>query len=377
MNDEQLSVLMIPDYAEKNPYQAALVEALSEQGVSVDCRSSEGIAPILARYRELGRPDVVHLHWINVFYSTDRSVIVALLGIRLLLELLVLKLLGTPVVWTVHNRLEHEPSFPAIQRRIRRGVAQLSDRIIVHCPAARDIVRDEYGLSAETVRKVRVVSHGNYLGRYRNETGRGEAREELGISTDGTVFLYFGLIRRYKNVPGLLSAFADLADQDARLLVVGNPWSENLERGVETLAREDDRVHTELSFVPDESIQLYMNAADAVVLPFESVLTSGSAVLGMSFGRALVVPDTGCVGQLVDDAGAITYDPSDEEALRSALTQALERHEQLPGMGEHNLAAVEEYDWDRIADRTRRIYLSKCNGHSTGQFRAASRDAGG
>lgn len=53
-----------------------------------------------------------------------------------------------------------------------------------------------------------------------------------------------------------------------------------------------------------------MNAADAVVLPFENVLSSGLALLAMTFGRGLVAPEIGCVEALLNPGGGIGYDPS-------------------------------------------------------------------
>ena len=43
-------------------------------------------------------------------------------------------------------------------------------------------------------------------------------------------------------------------------------------------------------FVPDGEVQHYLLAADAVVLPFKEILTSGSAMLALSFGRPVVAP---------------------------------------------------------------------------------------
>lgn len=363
-NPDRLSVLMAPDYRGSNPYQTQLVSGLAEHDVSVNGVEVSGLAPILAGCRRYGVPDILHLHWIHTFIDTDRTALRALLGIRLLVEIAIVRLLGAEVVWTVHNVTEHENRSPRTERVLRHVVARTTKRIIVHCDAAIPIIRDAYRLPPETIEKIRVVPHGNYVGCYPNQLSKAEARAELDIPSDAVVFLYFGIIRRYKNVPRLIETFRSLEIDDGRLLVVGNPWSDELEADVVAARGTDRRIRTVLEYVPDEQVQLYMNAADAVVLPFESVLTSGSALLGMSFGRALVVPDIGCVGSLVSDRGAIAYDPSDSNAVESALREAFRRRDELPSMGRHNRAVAERYDWSSIAARTRDVYEGDTGGTS-------------
>lgn len=352
---------MIPDYSGSNPYQTALIDGLRDHAVTVDSAPVEGLFPILGGWYRHGRPDVLHLHWVHTFLDTEHTPAVPLLGVRLLFELLILKLFGTTVVWTVHNTIAHEARLSAVRRLIRHVVARLADRIIVHCVAAKAVIRDSYGLPSGTLQTVRVVPHGHYLESYPNEIDPEDARERLGISNEVTVLSFFGLIRPYKNVTGLLSTFLSIEDPDIRLLVAGRPWNDTLREEIETIARTDDRILTELAYIPDEEVQTYLNASDAIVLPFESVLTSGSAILGMSFGRALVVADTGCVGELVDRSGAITFAPDEESGLRSALERTVHRRDDLTSMGRHNRAAIEQYDWGSIADRTRQIYLSAIN----------------
>lgn len=353
---EPMSVLMAPDYRDSNPYQTQLISALDTHNVSVNGVTVSGIAPILTGCRRHGVPDVVHLHWIHTFIDTDRTVLRAALGVRLLFELVVVRLFGADIVWTVHNVTEHEKRSPQLERTLRHAVARTASRIIVHCEAAKPIIKDAYRLPTDTIKKARVIPHGNYVDCYPNQTTKAEARAELDIPSDVVVFLYFGIIREYKNVPTLIETFRSLPDEDVRLLVVGNPWDSGLKADVTTACGDDHRIQTVLEYVPDDRIQVYMNAADAVVLPFQTVLTSGSALLGMSFGRALVVPNVGCVGSLVNDTGAIAYDPTEANALESALQAALEHREELPAMGRHNRAAVEEYDWVSIASKTRSVY---------------------
>ena len=97
-----------------------------------------------------------------------------------------------------------------------------------------------------------------------------------------------------------------------------------------------------------------MNAVDVVVLPYTEITTSGSAVLVMSFGRAMIVPRLGCLPELLDGEGAVMYSPGSDDELREALAAA--GHRDLRAMGRHNSRRIRRHDWESIAERTGRVY---------------------
>lgn len=345
---------MYPDYTGSNSYQRKLSEGLASCGYEVEMVRSDRLLPLLGAIRNRGRPAVFHVHWLHRHFVTGSRVLTALLAIRLLFELLVLRALSVSVVWTVHNLSDHENRSPRTERVTRHLAARLCDRLIVHCEAAKASVVDAYDLPGGVAERVAVVPHGHYIDSYCNEISRTDARSRLGYDDGQVLYVYFGLIRPYKNVPELLRTFPRLESEDARLLVVGNPWNDEIDRRIRRLADRDERIDTVLEFVPDEDIQLYMNAADATVFPFQEVLTSGTTLLAMSFGRPVIAPHAGCVGELVGDGGGITYDPGDDDGLYRALEAALDAD--LAVMGRRNRDTVAAFDWASIGRRTARVY---------------------
>lgn len=345
---------MYPDYSESNAYQRHLRDAIGERGYDVRMIGTDAPLPLLDAVRRNGRPDVFHINWLHRHFVTDSKLLTSVLALRLLFELVVLRAAGVELVWTVHNLVEHSRRTPRLELAVRRIAARLCDRILVHCESARELVVETYRLPESTQRRIEVIPHGHYIDSYPNRIDRSTARNSLGFDDGQTVYLYFGLIRSYKNVPNLVRTFTELDDPDARLLVVGNPMSERLETEVRALCAKDDRISCVLEFVPDEDIQHFMNAADAVVLPFEEVLTSGTAILAMSFGRALIAPRAGCVAELLDGDDMLGYPPDDPDGLYRSLVAALDAD--LESLGEHNRERACTLDWDGIADRTVRAY---------------------
>lgn len=200
-----------------------------------------------------------------------------------------------------------------------------------------------------------VVPHGHYLDRYDTAGDKRDARADLDLPLDATVLLYFGMIRPYKNVPTLVETFSQVASADDYLLVAGNPHGDDMRDAVTRAAEDDERVRTRLEYIPAEDVSTYILAADAVVLPFRDTLTSGSAVLAMSFGRAFVSPRLGCLPELVgEDGGAVLYDPDDPEGLATAL-RSLDAMD-LDEMGARNRERIAAYDWADIAEQTTALY---------------------
>lgn len=355
----RMNVLFLP-YYDDNPYQDELSRGLEQQGVHVVTGDYTEPLPVLQAVAEHGLPDVIHLHWAHSLLVTKDRTTSLLLALRLFLELAVARAMGVRIVWTVHNRLQHDRRFPRLEARLRGYLARVCDDIIVHGYAARQAVMDTYGLAPNHAESIHVVPHGSYVDCYENTSTRQSAREELGVDPDATVFLFFGNIRPYKNVPALVRAFRELEDDDARLLVVGRPPDEDEARRelVEACDR-DDRVSTEFGFIPEAEIQLYMNAADAVVLPFEKVLTSGSVVLAMSFGRPVVAPRLGCIPELVGDTDDFLYDPAADDGLVRALRRATEAD--LDTLGDAAFRRARRFDWVDIAGRTAEIYRGEAS----------------
>jgi len=349
------SVIVTPDYTQTNPYQQLLSAALRDRGVDVTPADRHG--PFLPwEFLTPGQPDVVHFHWLHPYLLGRNAVFTFLKGFVFLVQVLLLQLLGVRVVWTAHNLTEHNPRNPRIERALKHLTVRMIDVVIVHCESVEDRLLETYWLPERYRHRLSIVPHGHYRDTYENDVSRERAREELGLDDEFT-FLFFGRVCEYKNVTGLIEAFAGIDAPNARLIVAGNPRDEDIRNRVERAAACDDRVRTSLEFIPEARVQYYMNAADVVTLPFEEIVTSGSAILAMSFANPVVVPDVGCITSVVPEDGGFTYPDDGSEALAAALERTMDAD--LDAVGNANLAAVDQFDWARIADETADLYAAR------------------
>ena len=268
---------------------------------------------------------------------------------------------GTAIAWTAHDLFRHDLETDGRELGFMRGLGALSDVVIVHCEAARDAMAETLALDAAGRARLRVIPHGHYAGVYPDEIGREEARDRLGLPSDARVIAFVGWVRPYKGVTELLEAFAALVEPDARLVIAGRALDDAYAGRVAAQAAADDRVRLDLGFVPDEQLQVYLRAADVVATPFLEIFTSGSVLLAMSFGKAVIAPRRGCVAETVDERGAVLYDADDPDGLQRALRAAMSAD--LEAMGRRNAERLPEFGgaaWPPRRSRpTRRSSLSR------------------
>lgn len=297
------------------------------------------------------RPDLLHMHWPEEFYRWRGEGSTAARAEHFLARLEELKRAGVPMVWTVHNLTPHDIADAEVDARVYRAVIEAADAIHHHCGCSIEALAGRYAVPAGKPQFVQ--AHGHYFS-YPNTIGRDEARRELGIPADARVFLQFGQIRGYKGLNLLLAAF-DRLQLDRKFLLVAGLYTPPTGPGaLRDRLRLAWRKRTARDFllhgrpIDSDRIQVYMNAADCVVLSHTAGLNSGVAVLGMSFGRIVVGPRLGCIGETLGGEHNVSYPAGDVDALCEAMRTAMARPDPAAD-GAANRRACEAWQWTSIA----------------------------
>lgn len=337
-----------------NPYWKQLQSSLEQLGIEFVQAEDKLYLQWRWLFRNRRRVDVIHFHFLEHHYAAGNTHASGLLLMKFVVKLLLAKLLGYRIVWTLHNLYPHEKLYPEyIGQFAHLAMAQLADVIIVHCETAQRALAKKYYRR----RNVCTIFHPSYIGVYPNKGSKNEAKERLNLSEHQRMILFLGTIRAYKGVEQLVKAFQRVNDENLVLVIAGKLWHTMSERNlIQDNLHSDKRIVLVPQFIPDTDLQIYYNAADAVVLPYTNVLSSGSALLAMSFGCPVIAPSVGCLTDLITADTGILYDPSQADGLYRALVQAL--LQDLQAMGQNAYKRAAQFTWEEMARKTLQAYRS-------------------
>ncbi|MFZ9880525.1 MAG: glycosyltransferase [Phycisphaerales bacterium] len=344
----------------QNPYQSRLFHGLGAAGV--DAWGHPASFHPAVRQLTGWRADLVHFHWLHP-RSFGKGSKRALRPFRIecfFAELAVLRARRTALVWTVHNLVHHESTDAAADLRFLVRLAAAVDACLVHSESARTEVLEAIASTgadpSRIASKLHVVPHGNYAGCYSPSRGREEQRARLGVRSHETLFAFVGQVRRYKNVVELVESFRRAASNDARLLIAGKPRDKALDAETRAAIGGDHRVIYAPGFVPDGELAANLEASDVVALPYRECLTSGAAILAMTFGKAIIAPNRGYFSEVLGPLGNPLYDDPDPLGLDGAIRRCTDDRANLEQVGMQNARAAATLDWNLIAIEVRRVY---------------------
>jgi beta-1,4-mannosyltransferase len=344
------ALVSYPPVLAANPYQRLLYEQLTALGIPLAPADRFRLGALL-RMRASVR--YLHFHWPQSYWRHEHGprplrapLSLAKIGV-FALRLAVARALGFRIAWTVHQVSPHEVAGERIDRLGARVLARLSHVLLAHDEATAEEVRQELGRDAE------VVPHGPYVGVYPAGRSRDEVRAELGLDPRTTMFLAFGDLRAYKAVELLLDAFRAAPLDDAVLLVAG---SDRAGHGAPVLAaaESDPRIRPLLGFVPDRRVAELFAAADVAVVARGDGGTSGSLVLALSMGVAVVAARRPAYEALTGggEAGWL-FEPGSARSLGAALVDAEEAGAtERARRGRGGREQVELVHWSDIGART-------------------------
>jgi beta-1,4-mannosyltransferase len=306
-------------FMSSNPYWTVLISALEKSGVvfHYNTPSVFNLKWLLDNRTQI---NVLHLHYCQQFYTVRKGKTRLSSIMRFAFILLLARILGFRTIFTLHNLEPTYPLEPAWADYLGHWVAgNLTNRVIVHCAIARQLLAQRYGRRHD----VFIVDHPNCTDWHPNNVSKESAREALALSDNLFVFTFLGGVRPNKGLETLIKAFLNLKDKKFCLMIAGKTFPpESYVQSLKEMAKMDERIIFHLKHIPDDEIQLYMNAADVVVLPFTRILTSSSANLAMSFHRPVILPRMGCLPELIGSGGGWLFEPNDLDSLTAAMKAA-------------------------------------------------------
>jgi len=299
------------------------------------------------------------LSWIYEGLSPDADLLHAQwwsppLTLTYLFVCLGFKLRKRPIVFTVHNVLQHEKA--SLYDILSRILFSLCDHFIVHSGLnKRQLVR-HFNILPEMVTQ---IPHGPLDFHVRGDTDRDQVRKEMGFEPRDRVILLFGAIRPYKGIDTALKAFSKVLQKipEARLLIAGKLWEdwEPYERLVQDL-EIGDKIKTCLRYIASDEVCNFFEVSDLVILPYHHFDSqSGVGATAISFRKPMIVTMVGGLPELVMDQDCVVP-PMDPDALSLTVVRCLRDPAMLARMATGAEKIDEKIAWPAIARKTWEVY---------------------
>lgn len=340
-----------------NPYCYLLYSEMQSAGCTVE----DFITVVKGRPHRLlwDHFEIFHAHWPeHILYQRNWLICVVKLCIFMII-VLILKWRGTSVIWTVHNIEPHREVENWIKKLFYGYWCRVVNGTIYLSRISSEMAMSKY----PRLQKVPyiIIPHGHYRQIYSNVIAREEARKRLQIEPDRIMLLCFGRIMRYKGITELIEAFGEMYTTYKTVLMIVGPGAEaDYVREVKRLAErkglnkgDDKSIRIIDRYIAEEDVQIFMNAADMIILPYKNILNSGASLLALSFNKPVIVPSLGSMRELQELVGnqwVYCYAPPlNSENLKRGI-------EHLLNCDRPAVAPLEPFGWQRIAQQTLSFY---------------------
>ncbi len=170
--------------------------------------------------------------------------------------------------------------------------------------------------------------------------------------------LFVGRLVYEKGAQVLINAIPRILEKvDAKFVIVGSGYmKDQLSSIVRSMGLEHKVLFT--GFVDEETLLRLQSCADVSVVPSLFEPFGIVALEAMAAKSPVVVSDTGGLSEIVDhDSTGVKVYPNNTESLAWGITKILLDDKFRNTIRQNAYRKIQEkYDWDKIAQRTKRIY---------------------
>lgn len=306
---------------------------------------------------------VIHLHWPEALIKTKEPQREEIdLAQK---QLAYWKQSGAKVVVTRHNILPHK--YLNEGEHLYSITNAAADVVLHFAQYSIDEYRQRYKNDDFLSKQQHVIiPHGNYIDSH--QYTKEQSRKILSINSKAFVITAFGDIRKESEKQLIQQSFTKLKIKNKYLVVPRWGFGAKPPLKRRPLARLNWEAKTryyssELTnrrlgykLVPETDVMHYLNATDVLLIPrTDNILNSGNVYLGFSYGKIVVGPNTGNVGEILTETGNPKFNSSDIDTVIRSLNEAYEKKSKGLEEANYNYAS-NNCSWDKIAQLTMEQY---------------------
>jgi glycosyltransferase involved in cell wall biosynthesis len=277
-------------------------------------------------------------------------------------------LMPRPFVVTVHDlsSLLYE-DLPLSRRRfrnlqVRRGLERAA-RVIAVSNATRRDIEGLFGVHADKIRQIYNALDPKFL-----EDGPDQGSPEMEQTLERyqirrPFLLYVGTIRRQKNIPRLVEAFAVLRAEleghpvygDLRLIILGDEITRHPEVRRTVIQTRVEHAVRFLGFVPFQTMRVFYSSAAAFVFPSLYEGFGLPPLEAMASGTPVITSNSSSLPEVVGDA-AVLVNPENVFEIARGIRDTLLSDPLRQSLIAKGREQTRRFSWDDTARQVQEVY---------------------
>lgn len=228
--------------------------------------------------------DVFHFHWINA-YLNHKPLKAFIATFSFMAYILVLKLKGTKIVWTLHNSIKftHHGKNKRLENILVPFLLNKVDKIIIHSKFQKNHLDKKYH------NKLVWIPHQNYCTILNNSL---KNKEEY--------FLFFGGIDEYKGLETAIKSYKK-SKKKVPFKIIGSVSNSKYKDKLIQLIGNEKKIIFEDRYIEDNELELMVKNAIAVVLPFKQITNSGTLIYTLSCYTTIIMTNSILSDELLNE----------------------------------------------------------------------------
>ena len=292
--------------------------------------------------------DIIHFHWPESLVGWKEPSSKELFYFSTKLKSLKKK---SKLVYTVHNFMPHYSTSEQYKK--------LYELIISESDCLIHLGSYSYNYYNRLTNKIHmIIPHGIYDS-FPNVTNKIDARKYLNLEKEDKVILVFGKLRSKEEVDLILNVFNGLRIINKKLMIIRGDIAVDtgfLYRRLTKLKMFfNKKIIWKNEVINDKDIQFYVKACDILFIPRIRSLNSGNLILGFTFGRVVVGPEVGNIGEILKSTRNPTFNPFNIESAKIAVISGFKLAEMKKG-DENQKYAYSNWNWDLVTKQHLLLY---------------------
>jgi glycosyltransferase involved in cell wall biosynthesis len=269
-----------------------------------------------------------------------------------------------PVIFNFHGPWALESQWEGGSQRstwlkkwLEKRVYARCDRFVVLSTAFGTILHEHYDVSWE---KIHIIPGGVHTTKFQPNLTRTAARSKLNIPSDRKILFTPRRLVHRMGLDKLISAMVQVKQvvPNVYLVIAGKgPLREPLEAQVIELGLQD---HVKfLGFIPDEDLPIGYQAADLTVMPSQGLEGFGLALAeSLACGTPAICTPIGGMPDVLSPLNPnLVTQGTDTASIALKIIEMLTVSDALPSRNDCRQYAVEQFDWQSVAQRVRQVML--------------------